>query len=692
MSSPPSLYLSVPPPSVPASTAADLYCRSSAPPTRSAYYRVEATLTTTNETALQSLVEALSTSSGPPFSDLLEPTEVANAAGEKLYRCTTPWLDGLGRLTLPAPPPPPALTSSGFYLPDFVNVTNVASKALSVLLQASAATVTTAVTVAATAAVAAGAGASALGGAAGGAGPSGAVNALTQAQRLGAFGKLGGPPDDGDDGGGGGWTTGRLNFASRSDDQRRRRRLAKGGGGGGADGAGGADGGDPISDMLIVAMLDTIYSVLALFGIVVVVQYTILVYWRLFANRKYYAWKPPKGGDGALRYASEELERTIHTVHAPPFPRAGSVPITSEAAGPFQPSPPPSPPQKGGEESEAGVRKIAIERDDADADGDKKLDFAEFGALVRAREKGKHYTEEQLRSRFTALDLSGDGFVDMSEYLQFALRDALGRDAARVMELFRAWDMDKTGWLDKKEFYAAIHSLGFDATQKDSDSVFDALDDDGSGKLTFFECFGRKKKADKQRLLNEAALEAKKRVRPKFKSLPAIFVFPTLEKFMLVTFSPALITASTSIIGAEVGGAHIVGTEAVVVAALTIAVVLIWHALEIRTLIRFRRRHHDVCWQNADPPQVSLTTTAHAHTRRSYLGMVSRSYCSTRAAHKPHSPVKHALTQVCVDCACAEQCRSRCAPWPHTLPWHNHSGAPHPPALHPSSSPPSPSP
>jgi len=32
---------------------------------------------------------------------------------------------------------------------------------------------------------------------------------------------------------------------------------------------------------------------------------------------------------------------------------------------------------------------------------------------------------------------------------------------------------------------------------------------------------------------------------------------------------------------------------------------LIWHAVEVRTLIRFRRRHHDVCWHGADPPQTN---------------------------------------------------------------------------------------
>ena len=67
------------------------------------------------------------------------------------------------------------------------------------------------------------------GGAAGGGGPSGAVNAIQGAQRLGCYGKMGGPPANGDDGGGGGFTSGRLGFGgSKREATRQRRRLAKG--------------------------------------------------------------------------------------------------------------------------------------------------------------------------------------------------------------------------------------------------------------------------------------------------------------------------------------------------------------------------------------------------------------------------------------------------------------------------------
>ena len=73
------------------------------------------------------------------------------------------------------------------------------------------------------------------------------------------------------------------------------------------------------------------------------------------------------------------------------------------------------------------------------------------------------------------------------EYLQWSLKDALARSSSRVVDLFRAWDEDRSGTVDKKEFYKAVRALGFDVEQKDTDAVFDSLDDDKSGTLEYKE-------------------------------------------------------------------------------------------------------------------------------------------------------------------------------------------------------------
>ena len=71
---------------------------------------------------------------------------------------------------------------------------------------------------------------------------------------------------------------------------------------------------------------------------------------------------------------------------------------------------------------------------DADADHDNKLDFGEFCAMVRGREEGE-FSDEELQERFNLLDADGSGKVDMSEYLQWSLREALHRSSARPFAL-----------------------------------------------------------------------------------------------------------------------------------------------------------------------------------------------------------------------------------------------------------------
>ena len=66
----------------------------------------------------------------------------------------------------------------------------------------------------------------------------------------------------------------------------------------------------------------------------------------------------------------------------------------------------------------------------------------------------------------------------MSEYLQWSLKDALARSSSRVVDLFRAWDEDRSGSVDKSEFHKAVRALGFDIEREHTDAVFDSLDDD----------------------------------------------------------------------------------------------------------------------------------------------------------------------------------------------------------------------
>ena len=140
-----------------------------------------------------------------------------------------------------------------------------------------------------------------------------------------------------------------------------------------------------------------------------------------------------------------------------------------------------------GEEAfEIGMRQNALERDDADADNDGLLDFDEFCDLVRDREKG-NFSVGELMDRFEALDVDNSGKVDISEYLQFSLRDALARSSERVCDLFRKWDEDRSGTIDRTEWTRAVRALGFDVSEADAGKVFDTIDVDKSGQIEYTE-------------------------------------------------------------------------------------------------------------------------------------------------------------------------------------------------------------
>lgn len=93
--------------------------------------------------------------------------------------------------------------------------------------------------------------------------------------------------------------------------------------------------------------------------------------------------------------------------------------------------------------------------------------------------------------------------------------------------------------------------------------------------------------------------------RPKFRSLPAVLRFPMLEKLIFTTFAPALLTASCSVVGGHttLGGGHTLPQWSLVLSIIVIVLVVGFHAMELRTLMRFRRLHHVACWQGAEEPQ-----------------------------------------------------------------------------------------
>ena len=136
------------------------------------------------------------------------------------------------------------------------------------------------------------------------------------------------------------------------------------------------------------------------------------------------------------------------------------------------------------------MRHNAAEYQDVEAEAEHEegfLSFDEFCAMWAERHE-EEFTTEQLQRRFMELDTDGNGRVDRHEFIRFSLVDALSRTRTRVLDMLSDWDTDGSKTVDKREFRRAVQSLGFDfCTRSDIDQVFDALDEDGSGEISFRE-------------------------------------------------------------------------------------------------------------------------------------------------------------------------------------------------------------
>lgn len=169
------------------------------------------------------------------------------------------------------------------------------------------------------------------------------------------------------------------------------------------------------------------------------------------------------------------------------------------------------------------VLDLLIEWDDS---GDRLVDKLEFRRALRALGFG-FCSDHDIDAVFGSLDEDGSGQLDYRELVnalrpstvaqnKFKLRrNAGGRkgnfvgkftlsatsemsvvrqlkaammaNRARVLDLFREWDEDGDGLVDRAEFRKAVRALGFSAARADVDDLFAEFDRDGSGVIEYSE-------------------------------------------------------------------------------------------------------------------------------------------------------------------------------------------------------------
>ena len=637
--------------------------------------RMRATFTTLDPGLHGALVDAIGRS-----RSLTDAIAVTNAAGNRLYRCTPPWLAEVGRVALAAPPsqppappaPPPRVLAGGLNLADYVNISNAASAALGKLITEGQGTIAAAVSAAAATAVAASAAGAAAGGAAGGRGPGGAVAAVQSAQRLGAYGRLGGPPADGSDVSGG-WTSGRLGFGRGGGAGRRLQSQSGGSYSGSSSGASV----DPISELLMDQLYDTFLTVLLFCACLVAFHYVLLLAWGLVVNRKYYKHKvaraavcpepvaAPSAANGGEQDGSARGAGAATAAAPGAAPTAATAPLLSERG---TGAPPTAVPAALVLDAASAARVLRIQmkfrarlaRRELVA---RRAELAERETLERASAMVQRMLRGK-RSRAAFPRVIEEARRDkMARKIQAwwrlrkwrrVLLPALGSPGSRVCPFVSSPSLalaspppsppsDASG-----EYVGRLMRVSF----APSGRVAPAPTDDADATTP-----PRKEAAPSPRLPPAGVSKAMRR--PRFRALPSILLFPSLEKYLLFTFSPGLVAVSVAIIGAQArarpwvsqpgttsprarascvlqldrppssrptrppahpcaptlapspvcprcaqaGGQHECEAWSLALACMVLATIALFFLSEFLTLRRFLRMHGDACWQGAEKPQ-----------------------------------------------------------------------------------------
>ena len=120
-----------------------------------------------------------------------------------------------------------------------------------------------------------------------------------------------------------------------------------------------------------------------------------------------------------------------------------------------------------------------------DINGDGQISQPEFQKAVEVL--GVDVTPQACEAVFREFDPDGSGTVSYAEFLRFALRDKLARNATKVMDFFQNLDADGSGEISLDEFRKAVASLGFDIPYEHTGEIFADMDADKSGSLSYRE-------------------------------------------------------------------------------------------------------------------------------------------------------------------------------------------------------------
>lgn len=118
-----------------------------------------------------------------------------------------------------------------------------------------------------------------------------------------------------------------------------------------------------------------------------------------------------------------------------------------------------------------------------DRDGSGEIDRKELADLSTAI--GRNLTEVELDVAMLEMDSSGDGMVDVEEFIVW-FNTVTDNDRV-TRDLFEQADTDGSGVIDRSELVVILTELGHDTDEATVDEVMKEIDKDGGGEIEFDE-------------------------------------------------------------------------------------------------------------------------------------------------------------------------------------------------------------
>lgn len=145
-------------------------------------------------------------------------------------------------------------------------------------------------------------------------------------------------------------------------------------------------------------------------------------------------------------------------------------------------------PRKVREEAKLGLLQSIYRQMDLRKTG--QISKQDLGSLLRKVDPT--ITTQRVTALLKKISYDGDDVVTFDEFVQFYTKfEEEGRmndeQADLVKATFRAWDMDQSGKLSKREFFSVMKSLNRSMTDTKITLLYTAMDRDHDGKISYDE-------------------------------------------------------------------------------------------------------------------------------------------------------------------------------------------------------------